>query len=223
MTDLFESYASDFAQLRQSIENRLAVDFSSMSAETRRSALRHADAEAEEAGELVSQMEIEVQSFPSAVRDRYVAELRALKHSLEKLQQDIRAKDPRSLNTGSSGLPFDEYRDSDLEANDDVQQRQRLLRGTDVLERGSRRLADSTRLAMETEDIGANILQDLQRQREQIEHSRDTLHGADSHIDRSSRTLQEMIRRAKQQKLVTTAIIVVLVLLILLILYSKLF
>ena len=49
MTDLFESYASDFAQLRQSIENRLAVDFSSMSAETRRSALRHADAEAEEA------------------------------------------------------------------------------------------------------------------------------------------------------------------------------
>lgn len=89
MTDLFESYASDFAQLRQSIENRLAVDFSSMSAETRRSALRHADAEAEEAGELVSQMEIEVQSFPSAVRDRYVAELRALKHSLEKLQQDI--------------------------------------------------------------------------------------------------------------------------------------
>jgi len=56
-----------------------------------------------------------------------------------------------------------------------VQQRQRLLRGTDVLERGSRRLADSTRLAMETEDIGANILQDLQRQREQIEHSRDTV------------------------------------------------
>ena len=51
-----------------------------------------------------------------------------------------------------------------------MQQRQRLLRGTDVLERGSRRLADSTRLAMETEDIGANILQDLQRQREQIEH-----------------------------------------------------
>ena len=79
------------------------------------------------------------------------------------------------MNTSSSGLPFDKYRDSDLEANDDTQQRQRLLRETDVLERGSQRLADSTRLAMETEDIGANILQDLQRQREQIEHSRDTV------------------------------------------------
>lgn len=33
----------------------------------------------------------------------------------------------------------------------------------------------STRLALETEDVGANILQDLRRQREQIEHSRDTV------------------------------------------------
>lgn len=59
------------------------------------------------------------------------------------------------------------------------------------------------------------------------------LHGADAHIDRSTRTLRQMIRRyvsyrpltcrAQQQKLVTTGIIVVLVLLILLILYSKLF
>ena len=89
MAELFESYASDFAQLRKSIESRLAIDFSCVSSETRRSALRHADAEAEEAGELVSQMEIEVQAFPSSVRDRYTDELRALKSSLEKLQRDI--------------------------------------------------------------------------------------------------------------------------------------
>lgn len=89
MAELFESYASDFAQLQKSIESRLAIDFSNVSSETRRSALRHADAEAEEASELVSQMEIEVQAFPSAVRERYMDELRALKTSLEKLQRDI--------------------------------------------------------------------------------------------------------------------------------------
>ncbi|WFD15657.1 t-SNARE VTI1 [Malassezia arunalokei] len=223
MTDLFESYASDFAQLQKSIEARLAVDFTSMSADTRRSALRHADAEAEEAGELVMQMELEVQSFPTSVRDRYTKELRALKESLDKLQLDIRAKQGDRTPFGSSGLPLDDNTYTDLEANDEAYQRQRLLQGTQVLERGSERLARSTRLALETEDVGAGILQDLQRQREQIEHSRDTLHGADAHIDRSSRTLQHMIRRAKQQKLVTTSIIVVLVLLILLILYAKLF
>jgi len=57
----------------------------------------------------------------------------------------------------------------------DDAQRQRLLKGSDILERGTQRLAESTRLALDTEDVGANILQDLRRQREQIEHSRDTV------------------------------------------------
>ena len=175
MTDLFESYASDFAQLQKSIEARLAVDFTSMSADTRRSALRHAEAEAEEAGELVMQMELEVQSFPTSVRDRYMKELHALKESLDKLQLDIRAKQGDRTPYGSSGLPLDDHTYTDLEANDEAYQRQRLLQGTQVLERGSERLARSTRLALETEDVGAGILQDLQRQREQIEHSRDTV------------------------------------------------
>lgn len=89
MADLFESYASDFAQLKKSIEHRLSADFSNMSADVRRSALQRADAEADEASELVSQMEIEVQSFPKSVRDRYASELQSIKTSLEKLNRDI--------------------------------------------------------------------------------------------------------------------------------------
>lgn len=74
----------------------------------------------------------------------------------------------------SSGAP-----DGDSAApppsGDAYAQRQRLLQGSATLEDGSRRLQDSHRLALETEDIGAGILQDLQGQREQIEHSRDTV------------------------------------------------
>ncbi|KAL4400135.1 t-SNARE VTI1 [Malassezia pachydermatis] len=173
MAELFESYAADFAQLQSSIESRLTTDFSSVSDETKRSALRHAEAEAEEAGEILSQMEIELQAFPQSVKERYAKELHALQSSLHKLQADLRAKQKPS-GYGASGLPLDEYRDTDLEANEGAQ-RQRLLQGTDLLERGSERLAASTRLALETEDVGANILQDLRRQREQIEHSRDTV------------------------------------------------
>lgn len=78
---------------------------------------------------------------------------------------------------GGSGLPMDSYTDGDEEASGDSapSQRQRLLQGTSLLEQGNERLAASTRLALETEDIGANILQDLRGQREQIEHSRDTV------------------------------------------------
>lgn len=85
------------------------------------------------------------------------------------------------------------------------------------------RLHASHQLALQTEELGADILTDLRGQREQIEHARDTLHDADSSLDRSSRTLRRMIMTARKQKVATAAIIAVLVLLILLILYHKIF
>lgn len=42
------------------------------------------------------------------------------------------------------------------------------------------------------------ILSDLQRQRETILHSRDTLHTVDTHISRSRQILQTMSRRILQ-------------------------
>jgi vesicle transport through interaction with t-SNAREs protein 1 len=73
--------------------------------------------------------------------------------------------------------------------------RTRLLQGTATLEDGSRRLADSQRIALETEEQGADILRSLRGQREQIENARDTLRTADTSIDRASGTLKSMIRR----------------------------
>ena len=74
-------------------------------------------------------------------------------------------------------------------------QRARLLSGTDKLADGQRRLEESHRLALETEDLGAGILGNLRGQREQIEGTRDRLYQADSSIDKASGTLGQMIRR----------------------------
>jgi len=70
-----------------------------------------------------------------------------------------------------------------------------LLAGTDKLADGQRRLEESHRVALETEDLGAGILTNLRGQREQIENTRDTLYRADNSIDRASGTLKQMIRR----------------------------
>ena len=53
--------------------------------------------------------------------------------------------------------------------------RARLLAGTAKLDEGTRRLEESQRIAMETEQTGADILLNLRGQREQIEHARDTV------------------------------------------------
>lgn len=76
-----------------------------------------------------------------------------------------------------------------------MDQRTRLLNGTDRLAESSRRLQDSHKIALETESLGAGILSDLRGQREQIIHTRNTLLEADSNIDKASRTLKGMARR----------------------------
>lgn len=56
-----------------------------------------------------------------------------------------------------------------------MDQRQRLLSGTERLGESSRRLEDSHRLALETEGIGINILSTLKGQRETMLRARDTV------------------------------------------------
>ena len=104
-----------------------------------------------------------------------------------------------------------------------MDQRTRLLNGTDRLAESSRRLQDSHKIALETEALGSGILSDLQGQREQIIHTRNTLLEADSNIDKASRTLKGMARRMATNKLITASIIIVLVALILFVLYRKIF
>ncbi|GAC77144.1 hypothetical protein PANT_24d00062 [Moesziomyces antarcticus T-34] len=225
MSELFDSYASDLQQLKDGIRQKID-SAKSQNGEAKKSTLRRAEMELEEAEEVISQMDIEVQGFPQSVRSRFSVQIRGFKQEIQGLTKEVRAG-LASSSSGSGGAAYNPAYaddDADLEAADSATaNRQRLLQGTASLEDGTRRLEESNRLALETEDLGADILRDLRSQREQIENSRDTLRQADQSIDRSSKTLSKMIRRAKQQKLVTVGIIVCLVLLILLILYNKLF
>ena len=120
----------------------------------------------------VSQMEIEVQAIPHPQRAQYQSRLRNAKSDLaryKKLSKDLHAQLSRAaLLSSPATSPSDEpYAPSS--------DRARLLAGTALLEDGTRRLQDSYRIALETENQGADILMNLRSQREQIENSRDTV------------------------------------------------
>lgn len=57
-------------------------------------------------------------------------------------------------------------------SDDPYDTRTRLLAGSSTLEDGSRRLTETQRIALESEDIGAGILRSLRGQREVIEGAR---------------------------------------------------
>ncbi|KAI0090906.1 vesicle transport v-snare protein vti1 [Irpex rosettiformis] len=225
-TALFDSYEQDFKQIIASIREKLEGGDEGERGEQRKAALRRVEMELDEADEMVSQMEIEIQGIPQSLRPSYTTRIKSAKSDLtryKKLSKDTLASLNRSdllarshsPNGGGGGINSDEpYGSGD---------RTRLLAGTALLEDGSRRLNESQRIALETEEQGADILRSLRGQREQIQNSRDTLSRADTSIDRASGTLKKMIRRMYQQRVVTAGIVIVLILLILLILWIKFF
>ncbi|KAG0281549.1 hypothetical protein BGZ95_002357 [Linnemannia exigua] len=209
-SELFESYEQDYEAIKVSITERLNAS-GSQAGEIKKQTLRAADREIDEANEILQQMEMELLNLPQGSKTRLQARMRAYKTDLERLKQTLKRAQTTSRSTsdrdellgGASG-------GMDLDAAS-MDQRTRLLNGTD-------RLAESSR-----QSLGANILSDLRGQREQIIHTRNTLLEADSSIDKASRTLKGMARRMATNKLITASIIVVLVFLILFVLYRKIF
>ncbi|KAI0755955.1 vesicle transport v-SNARE protein N-terminus-domain-containing protein [Irpex lacteus] len=221
-TALFDSYEQDFKQIIASIREKLEGGDESERGEQRKAALRRVEMELDEADEMVSQMEIEIQGIPQSLRPSYTTRIKSAKADLtryKKLSKDTLSALNRSDLLSSSRSPSAFATSDEPYGND----RSRLLAGTALLEDGSRRLMDSQRIALETEEQGADILRSLRGQREQIQNARDTLQRADTSIDSASGTLKKMIRRMYQQRVVTAGIVLVLILLILLILWIKFF
>ncbi|GAA5870379.1 hypothetical protein JCM3774_002714 [Rhodotorula dairenensis] len=235
-TSVFAEYETDLQTLLVSISGQLDGDAVRLRGEERRSAFRRIERELEEADEIIEQMAVEVQTA-----DRDKAELQAKL----KTHKATLARHQGELKTLSSGADRDDLLSAPsgsksghvaLDMGDDgggadspalgsqtAAQRSRLLSATDKLADGQRRLEESHRVALQTEDVGSTILRDLRGQRDVLEHTRDTLYDADGSIDRASSTLRKMVRRAYQQRAITYAIIGLLVLLILYVLASKLF
>lgn len=155
-------------------------------------------------------MEVAIQGIPKSIKPPYTNRLRQAKADLtkyKKLSKDIHSQTARTnllggfKKTSSSDDPYGEGSD-----------RARLLAGTETLNDGSRRIADSTSVALETETYGADVLRSLRGQRDQLENSRNMvmailvslssiayglnqLQEADTHVDRASGTLKGMIRQ----------------------------
>lgn len=135
-------------------------------------------------------MRIEKQNIPSAQKSKINTRFRNHQSDI-----DTSLRTLTSLTSDRSALFGSRYTDDPESGDPHLEQRQQLLRGTERLERSSGRLRESQRIALETEEIGANTLADLGRQRETIVHTRQTLGESEGYTDRSIKTLRGMARR----------------------------
>ena len=81
--------------------------------------------------------------------------------------------------------------------------RERLLT-TEKLERGTRKLEDGHRIALDTEQYGREILEELQREREVLERSKNRLHHANTMLGASTDVVTQMYRHVVQGGFIET-------------------
>ena len=143
----------------------------------------------EEAGEILASMRLEKSNIPQNLKVKVNQRFRNYESDVDGAKRKL-----KTLQDDKSALFGKRYTD-DPSRDDQLEQRQQLLSGTDRLERSSGRLRESQRLALETEDIGRNTLSDLAGQREVIEHTRGTLLESEGYTDRSNKTVRGMARR----------------------------
>lgn len=187
-TQLFENYEADYKLAYDELQQKIQ-EMPTLTSDQRPKASSAADRLIEESYELLDQLAVEIQNIPSSSRGQYNAKLREYKSNVDKSKREL-----KKIVDASNRSELFGFRDGD---SDDIalDQRQQLLQGTASLDRSTQRLRDSQRIANETESIGANILRDLQGQREQIVNARNTLMEADGYVDKSIRTLRGMARR----------------------------
>jgi vesicle transport through interaction with t-SNAREs protein 1 len=145
-------------------------------------------------------MEIEIQGIPQSLKSQYQARLRTAKADVsqyKKLSKDTHGQLARSDLLSSSRTAGQSTSDEPYGTTSD---RTRLLSGAALLEDGTRRLQESQRIALETEDQGADILMNLRQQREQIENSRNTvslfarMHTAGEFANRIRSSIQQTLQ-----------------------------
>ncbi|QIW97680.1 hypothetical protein AMS68_003198 [Peltaster fructicola] len=213
-TQRFRDYEDDLKLAQTDLSSKLDR-IPELSGEARKAAISTAQRALEEATDLIDSMRLEKANIPQNLKSKINQRFRNYETDIDGAKRKLKSfPDDRSALFGNRYMD-DPHRDEQLE------QRQQLLSGTDRLERSSGRLRESQRIALETEDVGRNTLADLARQRETIENTHRTLLESEGYTDTSNKTLRGMARRMVTNKIVTIAIITVLVILIIAVIVSK--
>ncbi|XP_021109104.1 vesicle transport through interaction with t-SNAREs homolog 1A isoform X6 [Heterocephalus glaber] len=187
MSSDFEGYEQDFAVLTAEITSKISR-VPRLPPDEKKQMVANVEKQLEEAKELLEQMDLEVREIPPQSRGMYSNRMRSYKQEMGKLETDFK----RSRIAYS-----DEVRNELLgdDGNSSENQRAHLLDNTERLERSSRRLEAGYQIAVETEQIGQEMLENLSHDREKIQRARERLRETDADLGKSSRILTGMLRR----------------------------
>ncbi|XP_008435083.1 vesicle transport through interaction with t-SNAREs homolog 1A isoform X3 [Poecilia reticulata] len=194
MSSDFETYEQDFGTITAEVTNKIGK-IPKISGEEKTQLVLNVDKQLEEVRELLEQMDLEVREIPIQSRAMYNSRLKSYKQEVEKLEKDFKRSRIAYSDEVRNELLGDDAISSESQLIKLREERAHLLDNTERLERSSRRLEAGYQIAVETEQVGQEILANLHTDREKIQRARERLRETDANLGKSSRVLTGMLRR----------------------------
>ncbi|KAK0400380.1 hypothetical protein QR680_003469 [Steinernema hermaphroditum] len=167
--------------------------------------------------DLLEQMELSVHELQSGSQERTKYDTRVKSYHNDKKQLEI------ELQRVVQRFNYDDDRVELFSVDENcVDQQDQLIQNTESLARTSRKIQDTYRMVVETEQVGNEILGNLGSQRETITRARERMREADADVTRSNKVLSQMIRRVIQNRLLLLIIAIFMMVCLLFIIYKSL-
>ncbi|XP_057371774.1 vesicle transport through interaction with t-SNAREs homolog 1A-like [Daphnia carinata] len=213
MESLLKSYEQQFSVTTASITAKTATLNGTITAEDKKSVVQQIVRELEETKDILEQMGLEVRELDATSKNKYFTRIESYRVELSRLEKEFNNK--RLAKCGDREELF-----GDAEVEDACDHNQFLI-NSEKLERGKSRLEAGYQVVVETEQIGNNILADLNHQRETIQRTRNRLTETDEELGRSGRLLNHMLVRIIHNRLILVGLISIFALFIIITLYIK--
>ncbi|XP_017059256.1 vesicle transport through interaction with t-SNAREs homolog 1A [Drosophila ficusphila] len=198
---LLEQYEQQYASLIAEITAHIGRLQQQNNNSERHDLCSKIDASLPEAQELLEQMGLEVRELSPSQRSSFNGKLQVAQAELKRLQAEYRQTKDKQRSQANAFTTLD-LGDSYEDVSISTDQRQRLLDNSERIERTGNRLTEGYRVALETEQMGAQVLSDLHHQRETLQGARARLRETNAELGRASRTLNTMMLRALREKVV---------------------
>jgi vesicle transport through interaction with t-SNAREs protein 1 len=218
MSDLFNTYEQEFLRLSQSITRQIA-EIPTLTGEKKSTVFSDAQKNVDEASTNLQQMVLEIRSIANAnTKKELTSKYKQYENDLTKMQKDLKSSRSALPKDGRDQL-FAGSSDGSLSGRSSVIDRERLISGNEKIAESSNKIKIAQQTVLETQQIGAGIMQNLNDQTDVLNRTKGNLNTADGYMNNVRRLLSGMGRRAQTNKLILACIILVLLVAIVLILY----
>ncbi|KAL1288790.1 hypothetical protein AAHE18_20G009500 [Arachis hypogaea] len=214
MSAVFEGYERQYCELSSNLSRQCSAA-SSLDGEQKKLKISEIKAGIDDGDTLIRKMELEARS--ASMKASLLVKLREYKTDLNNLKSEL-----KRITSATNNDELLELGQADTLAVSSNDHRERLVMSTERLNQSSERIKESRRSMLETEELGAAILQDLHQQRQSLLHAHNTLHGVDDNIDKSKKILTAISRRMSRNKWILGSFMAAIVLAIIVILTIKL-